>query len=87
MCGKLRVLGRNRIEEGSDVGGGTGQLLNLDTSFISRPLCKPVSWASVFPKPCTLLIYLRETLIVFSLQYLVFFICDLGNVKRKYSDT
>lgn len=64
-----------------------GQLLKLDTNFILCPLFKPVSWASVFPRPCTLLIYLRETLIVFSLQYLVFFICDLRNVKRKYTDT
>lgn len=63
------------------------QPLNLDTNFISCPLFKLVSWASVFPRPCTLLIYLRETLIVFSLQYLVFFICDLRNVKRKYTDT
>lgn len=61
-----------------------GRLLGLDTSFVSCPLFKPVSWASVFPRPCTLLIYLRETLIVFSLQYLVFFICDLKNVKRKH---
>ena len=67
MCGKLRVVGRNRIEEGSDVGRGTGQLLNLNASFIIRPLCKPVEWASVFPRLCTFLIYLRETLIVFSL--------------------
>lgn len=50
------------------------------------PPFKLVNWASIFPRSCTLLIYLRETLIVFSLQYLVFFICDLRNVKRKYTD-
>lgn len=69
------------------MGKAFGRQLTLDSSFISCPLFEPVRWASVFPRPCTLLIYLRETLIVFSLQYLVFFICDLRNVKRKYADT
>lgn len=69
------------------MGKAFGRRLTLDSSFISCPLFEPVRWASVFPRPCTLLIYLRETLIVFSLQYLVFFICDLRNVKRKYADT
>lgn len=70
--------------QGSDPGRGMRPADKVDTSFMSCSLFKPVSWASVFPRPCTLLIYLRETLIVFSLQYLVFFICDLRNVKRKY---
>lgn len=64
-----------RPEEGVARGAGGWPTADLDT-FHVVPLVKPVSWASVFPRPCTLLIYLRETLIVFSLQYLVFFICD-----------
>lgn len=80
-------LGLGSASKGRGLRNALGQRLTLDSSFISCPLFKPVSWASVFPRPCTLLIYLRGTLIVFSLQYLVFFICDLRNVKRKNADT
>lgn len=66
------ALGRNKTEEGLTLVGAPGQLLNMGANLISGPLFKPVNWASVFPRPCILLIYLRETLIVFSLQYLVF---------------
>lgn len=49
MGEKLRALRKNTIKEGSEVGGDTGQLLNLDASSITGRLGKPVGWASVFP--------------------------------------
>lgn len=78
-----RGVSRHRSRQGRGAGWGACPAAKPGTDCLSCASGKPMNWASVFPRPYTLLIYLRETLIVFSLQYLVFFICDFKKCETK----
>lgn len=69
----------------ADPGRSTWPAADHGCHLVIVPPSKLLSWASVFPRPCTLLIYLRETNCIFTAVSCTF-ICDLRNVKRECRD-
>lgn len=84
----VRKLGSREEQDwrGADSGRSTWPAAKHGRQLDIRPPFKPVSWASVFPRPCILFnLFERNSNCIFTAVSCIF-ICDLWNVKRKCRD-